>query len=173
MRSARALQRAACARRAGSRSCRRSRPRAPSTLSAPRSLPAGEPARDALEARPPERARLREILDCRGNARGRWRAVRATGSSGSAPREGLGELAERAVDDAAAVGRARREVDGVKLAQPQDVPGIDGVGIAQPVLDVGDREGERSRARAAAAASGLAIGADGCRAGRARAPKLT
>ena len=59
--------------------------------------------------------------------------------------EGLGEFAERAVDHAAAVGRARLEIDGVELAQLEDVARIDRVGIAQPVLDVGDGEIEWAR----------------------------
>src|SRR5262249_5332825 len=111
---------------------------------APGSLPAAEPARDALEARPPERPGLGKIF---GRAevltadleQFMHRLIRQRG------RERFGELAEGAMDDAAAIGSARLEVDGVELLQSQNVPGIDGVGVAQPVLDVGDREGERAR----------------------------
>ena len=60
-------------------------------------------------------------------------------------RERLGELAQRAVDDDAAVGGARRQVDGVELAQLENVLGVDGVGIAQPVLDLGHRQRGRPR----------------------------
>ena len=48
------------------------------------------------------------------------------------------------MDDDAAIGRARRKVDRIKLAQFEDVFGEDRVGVAQPMLDLGD--GERDRA---------------------------
>ena len=70
---------------------------------------------------------------------------RPGGIGGQRGREGLGEFAERAVDHDAAVGRARRQVDGVELAQLEDMLGVDRVGIAQPALDVGDRERGRPR----------------------------
>ena len=114
---------------------------------------AGEPARDALEARPPERARLRIVVE-RGEMRcGRCSISSASGSAGSVGGEGLRELADRAVDDDAAVGCARAAVStAIERAQPENVLGIDGVGIAQPVLDLGDRQSVSAAPRAAASA---------------------
>ena len=51
----------------------------------------------------------------------------------------------RAVDHGAAVARAGRRVDGVERPQLENVLGVDRVGIAQPVLDLGDRERRRPR----------------------------
>ena len=73
-------------------------------------------------------------LDQRGGGIGRQRGGK-----------GLGELAQRAVDDDAAVSRARGQVDGVELAQFENMLGIDRVGIAQPVFDLGDRQRCRPR----------------------------
>ncbi len=72
---------------------------------------------------------------------------RAGRIGGQARCKGLGEIAERGVDDDAAIGRARRQVDGIELAQLEDVLGVDRIRVAQPVLDVGD--GERARPRGA------------------------
>ena len=64
---------------------------------------------------------------------------------GQRGRECLGEVAQRGVNDDAAIGRAGRQIDGIELAQLEDVLGVDRIGIAQPVLDVGDRERGRPR----------------------------
>ena len=66
------------------------------------------------------------------------------GLSGSAVAEGLGEFAQRIVDGGAAVGGRQRHVDGVERHQPQDMPGIDRIGIAQPVLDRRHRQFQRA-----------------------------
>ena len=66
--------------------------------------------------------------------------IAATGSSGIASRIGLGELADAVVDQGAAVGRAGRRVDGVERLKLQHALGVDGVGVAQPILDLGDAE---------------------------------
>ena len=54
--------------------------------------------------------------------------------------EHLGVVADGAVDDGAAVARAGRRVDRIERHQAQNVFGVDRVGIAQPVLDGGDRQ---------------------------------
>ena len=77
---------------------------------------------------------------------------------------GLREFAERFVDRRAAIGGRQRHVDGIERIEPQDVAGIDRVGIAQPVLDRGDRKPCRPRlarrpvARAARSARSLPAG---------------
>ena len=107
-------------------------------------LPAGEPAGDPPEAWPPERARfgivfkrskmLAADVDERGGRIGGERRC-----------EVFGEIAQRGMDDDAAIGRARRQIDGIELAQLEDVLGVDRIRIAQPVLDVGHREPGRPR----------------------------
>ena len=57
----------------------------------------------------------------------------------------LREIADRGVDDGAALGRAGREIDRIERRQPQDVFGVDRIRIAQPVFDVGDRKALRPR----------------------------
>ncbi len=47
------------------------------------------------------------------------------------------------MDRRPAVGRRQRHVDGIERLQPQDIFGVDRVGIAQPVLDRGDRQFQR------------------------------
>ena len=69
----------------------------------------------------------------------------SAGSAGRAVGKGLGELAERIVDRRAAIGRRQRHVDGIERIEPQDIFRIDRVGIAQPVLDRGDRQFQRPR----------------------------
>ena len=59
--------------------------------------------------------------------------------------ETLGEIADGGVDDGAAVGGAGRGVDRVERLQSENMLGVDGVGIAQPVLDLGDRKARRPR----------------------------
>ena len=80
-------------------------------MSARRSLlEAGEPARDAQKARPPERARLRIVVE-----RGEMAAAELDQRGGRIVRQlrgiRLGELADRAVDERAAIGGAGRHVD--------------------------------------------------------------
>ena len=59
---------------------------------------------------------------------------------GSAVAKTLREFAERIVDRRAAVGGRQRHVDGIERVEPQDIFGVDRVGIAQPVLDRGHRQ---------------------------------
>jgi hypothetical protein len=66
--------------------------------------------------------------------------------------KGLGELAERTVDDDAAVGSARWQIDGVELAQFENMLGIDGVRVAQPAFDLRDRRAPSAARHAGAAA---------------------
>ena len=64
----------------------------------------------------------------------------------------LGEVADRAVDHGAAVARAGRRVDRIERPQLEDVLRVDRVGIAQPVLDLGDASADAAaRARRASA----------------------
>ena len=65
------------------------------------------------------------------------------GSSGKRRGEGLGEFAERIVDRRTAVGGRQRHVDGIERVKPQDIFGVDRIGIAQPVLDRGHRQFQR------------------------------
>ena len=122
-------------------------------------LPAGEPARDAQEARPPERLRLRDNPPAARNACSPSAISARVRIGRQRVGECLGEIADRVVDHGAAVGGAGRRVDGVERAQLEDVLGVDRVGIAQPVLDLGDDELRRPRRerrlRLAAAATGL------------------
>ena len=111
---------------------------------APPRLPACEPMRDALEAWPPERPRLGIIVE-RGEMPGADLDQRRGGIGRQRRGKGLGELAERTVDDDAAVGSARWQVDGVELAQFENMLGIDGVRVAQPAFDLRDRERCRPR----------------------------
>ena len=119
---------------------------------APLALPADEPARDAQEARPPERLRLRDN-PADGAKLCSPSAISSLLRIGRQPGgELLGEIADRLVDHAAAVGGAGRRVDRFERMQIEHVLGVDGVGIAQPVLDLGDRQARRAAPRAAASA---------------------
>src|SRR3954452_4171409 len=99
-------------------------------------FPRNEPARDALEAWPPESTCLgvvlqrREMFLAERDQRGEW-------ICGQGLRILLSEVADRAVDHGAAVARAGRRVDRIERAQPENVLYVDGVGIAQPMLDFG------------------------------------
>ena len=62
------------------------------------------------------------------------------GSSGNEVLWDLCEIAERIVDRRTAVGRRQRHVHGIERRQLQDMLCVDCVGIAQPVLDRGDRQ---------------------------------
>ena len=65
---------------------------------------------------------------------------------GGEPRGVLhGEVANGAMNDRAAVACAWRRIDGVERIEPQNILGIDGVGVAQPVLD--RRNGKPRRTR--------------------------
>ena len=105
----------------------------------------------------------------------------ASGSAGRRSRR-LGEIADRAVDHGAAVARAGRRVDGIERREPEDVLGVDRVGIAQPMLDLGDAElrsariERRPRARALGSALRFSASIEAARperdiARRARAPR--
>ena len=107
-------------------------------------VPAREPMRDAQEARPPEGARFRKIVQ--------GREERLAERDEFAHRLGrqafgieLGEIADGGVDDGAALGRAGRGVHHVERPQAQNVLGVDRIRIAQPMLDFGDREALRPR----------------------------
>ena len=110
-------------------------------------------------ARPRSRRTMRR---CAGSAATRTRALREsrtsglkcfspisisarTGSSGNCAGNVLSNSPMRVVDDGAAVGGARRRVDLVERRQLEHVLGVDRVGIAQQVLDLGDAEASRSR----------------------------
>ena len=93
----------------------------PSRCLAPRGLEFGEPARDALEARPPERPGVGEILQLREMLLAEPQSAPASAIVRQLVLELLGEVADRLVDHGAAVARAGRRVDRVERAQPQDV----------------------------------------------------
>ena len=106
---------------------------------APLALPAFEPVGDAQEARPPERARFLVVRQ--------WLEVLLANClqfeshiCGQSIRENLCEFTDRFVDEGAAVGGARRGVNGFEREQPQDMLGVDRVRIAQPVFDVRDAQ---------------------------------
>ena len=105
---------------------------------------AGEPARDAQEARPPERLRVGKIRQRREMLLAELRSARRR-VVGQLVLELFGEVADRVVDHGAAVARAGRRVDRVERLAAENVPGVDRVGIAQPSLDLGDRERLRPR----------------------------
>ena len=113
-------------------------------IAAARGLPFGEPARDPLEARPPQRAGLR-LLHQRREMLFADTAQHAYGVVRQCICVFLGEFTKRFVDRRAAIGRRQRHVDGIERVELENVAGIDGVGIAQPVLDRGDRELCRTR----------------------------
>src|SRR5262249_46762504 len=109
-------------------------------------VPGGKPARDPLETRPPECTRLRVVLEC-GKVLGTDRDQLGGRIGGQPGRKRFREFAQRSMNDDTAVGGARREVDGVEFAQLEDMLGVDRVGIAQPILHIGD--GKPGRARGA------------------------
>ena len=90
-----------------------------------------DPAGDLLEARPPERPDLgpvAEVLERRpaeveqaGQGVGRQIA-----------RIGLDEALEHAVDDDPALERAGVGVERLERPEPEDAPGVEGVGVAHP-----------------------------------------
>ena len=102
-------------------------------------LPFGEPARDPLEARPPQGAGLRLL-----HQRREMLLADTTQLADDVGRQRVGvfpgKLAKRFVDCRAAIGCRQRHVDGIERVELENVAGVDGVGIAQPVLDRGDRE---------------------------------
>ncbi len=103
--------------------------------------------RDAHKARPPERARLGKILK-RFEMRlaQRDKLVRRIGREILGVE--LGEIADGGVDDGAALGGAGRGIDRIERSHAQNVLGVDRIGIAQPMFDLGDRKALRScRAR--------------------------
>ena len=93
-----------------------------------------------------------------------------TGSSGSACAIGGREFADGAVDHVPRSAAPGGEVDRIELAQAQDMLGVDRVGVAQPVLDLGDRKRGRPRL-ARRPRRGLLAAARFRAAGRARAPR--
>ena len=111
-------------------------------VAAPLDLPIGEPVGDAQEARPPQRLRLRARHQ-RQEMLAADLAQFARGMLGQSGAERLREIAERIVDRRSPVGGRQRHVDGFERRQAQDVLRIDRVGIAQPILDRGDRQLQR------------------------------
>ena len=97
-------------------------------------FPVYEPARDALESRPPERARLGIILDL-GKMFAAERQQFADWIGGQALAEGLREFADGGVDESTARRGAGFGIDWIERSQAQDMLGVDRIGIAQPVLD--------------------------------------
>ena len=102
-----------------------------------------EPARDALEARPPERP---------GAGPRQHRAEMAApdrdqlGSDRQAGRADSGGRIRRAPRGCdAEIGAAGIGVERVERSQPQDMAGVDRVGVAQPGLDLGHRQLARPR----------------------------
>ena len=57
----------------------------------------------------------------------------------------LQEIVERRMDEGAALRQAGIGIERIERAQPQNVPRIDRIGIADPGLDRGDRELARPR----------------------------
>ena len=109
---------------------------------APSRLPFGKPSDDALETRPPQRARLGPFHQRRKMDQADLTQC-VDGIGGQILGEGLGEFADRIVDRRAAIGGRQRHVDGIERLELEDMPGIDGVGIAQPVFDRGDGQFQR------------------------------
>ena len=110
--------------------------------------------RDALEARPPEPARFRKIPQGAkllfaerdellfGIGRQSGRQI----FSVKLPIASWITLPRSAAPGSASIG--------IKRPQPEHMLGVDRVGVAQPVLDVGNRELRRPRLRAAVSAPG-------------------
>ena len=88
-----------------------------------------EPARDTLEARPPERARVGEVLQGRESLLADPDQLRH-GVVRQIVGEFLGEGADCLVDHSAAVASAKRRVDRIERAQTEHVPRVDRIGIA-------------------------------------------
>jgi hypothetical protein len=99
-------------------------------------FPAGEPVRDALKARPPERLRLR-IFGKRCEMPGSNLDERAGRVGRQRCRKSPSEFTQRAMNNDSAIGGTGGRIDRVELAQPQNVLGVDGVWIAQPGFDLG------------------------------------
>ena len=101
-----------------------------------------EPFGDALEARPPERPH-----PGLGERRPERLLPGAQQHRERVPRQLIGmgahEALDGGVDHAAALGGAGIGVDGIERDEPQNVAGIDGVGIAHQGLDLGHREAAR------------------------------
>ncbi len=107
--------------------------------------PTREPVRDAQEARPPERARLRII----GQRREMLFAEREQFLRSDRPagwRRTFSVKSPMAPWMTVPRSRAPGGVStGIERLQAQDIAGVDRVGIAQPVLDLGDRQPRRPR----------------------------
>src|SRR5581483_11254846 len=97
-------------------------------------LKLSEPIRNALEPRPPECPRLWKILQDRKVLAPQLQQL-TNNVVGQSLAIAFGELADRSVDHDAAVARARRRIDRVERPQTEQMPRVDAVGIAQPVLD--------------------------------------
>ena len=119
-----------------------------------------QPVDDPLEARPPEGPGAGARQHRRRNARARSPAVPLAGILGQLARKSADEFGERRVDADAEIGAAGIGVELVERLQFEDMAGIDRVGVAEPGLDLGDRQparprGERRARRGAAAAAGI------------------
>jgi hypothetical protein len=103
-----------------------------------------EPARDPLETRPPE------TPDAGAGQQGTERRLadpqqRALGIGGKVARMGLDEIGQRVVDRDAEIGAVWVGVERVAGLELEDVAGVDRIGVAQPGLDLRDRQPPRPR----------------------------
>ena len=110
----------------------------------PRRLLIDQPASDPLEAGPPEGPRAGSRQD-RSELLAADAQQLGLGIIGHPPREAANELVERPMDDRAELGTAGIGIELVQGPQPEDMAGIDRIGIAQPGLDL--RHGKLSRPR--------------------------
>src|SRR5262249_12018193 len=102
-------------------------------------LPPRAPVRAAPKYRPPKRAGLRKIFQsCK--ARLTKRNQRADRVGWRLLDVGLGKFGDGGMNDAAALGGARFGIDGIERAQPQHMFSVDRIWIAQPILDLRDRQ---------------------------------
>src|SRR5690606_453512 len=109
------------------------------TESAPLALLARDPGGNPAKARPPEG------VDARSRPKGREDLFakaqeRCLGIVWQLARKGGQKALQHLVDQVAAVRRRRISVQRVQLAQLQDSPGVESIGIAAPLLDRRDRK---------------------------------
>ena len=83
---------------------------------------------------------------------------RASTLCGQGCRKGLREVADCAVNRRAAIRRRQRHVDRIERCKVEDMPRVDRVGVAQPVLDLRDRQKIRPRAARRLRGAGCSIG---------------
>ena len=102
-------------------------------------LPTAVPLRDPLKSRPPKSLGFGKVFE-----RGEMLSSHLDEFSRRIGRQivgkALAEFAEHGMDEIAALCSARRGVDLVEGRQTQDVLGVNRIGIAQPVFDLGHRQ---------------------------------